>query len=673
MNAKILSSKKAFFWKNCESLKWIALAQCLILFISYPMMLLFANKSSERALIDFGKELMSIQGVSHNTFILLIFPVLVGLMSFRYLQNTGASVRTHSMPITRRQLMTEHTLSGLLMLILPYLLTTFIIYLVGLTLPVGTVDLNSLVVWCSFSIFFSAIFFSGTVFSGMIIGNSLLQGIFVYIMFLLPSGLNILISYHLNIFLKGYKGTFFSFEYFLSPMTGFLLASQRVPLQQIPVHFWVISTLYFIGFIGLSYWLYERRPLEKIGQTIQFSCLIPYLKGLGIFCSILSMGAIFKELTGENFSILIGFLLGAIVSYILFEMIIQKNLRCQLSFKYLALTIISFSILFTLVGLDFMGYGNKKIPFDSIQSAEFLLTDYSTYIEPSDAWTEDPNTLKAMEKLYEKSIDSVPATFWLDRNLRKKPVLTFGFKGKNGKWFSRQFFIDKSLVQKELGELYESHAYLETRMPYLAIEGEDIESLRISTPLGEKTLADPQLIQSLFAAMKKDIYAHPFAALNSNTQPLTEIYFTIPVSAKSYPYKSEYSEASEERNEIGIFVLPNYENTMGQIKKNQLLSPLLVSSQHISKILIKPLAPTFEEGNNNVIFNYNHGRIEEGDPDVIVISQLAEIEDLLNETLYYSAKENQDYRIRYVFKSDEPPYLEGFISTEDIPKNLLSH
>ncbi len=212
MSAKILSSKKAFFWKNCKNLKWVAFAQCLILFISYPMMLIFANEVSDEAFIDFGHSLLSIQsvsyntssGISHNTLILLIFPVLVGLISFRYLQNAGASVRTHSMPITRIQLMSEHLLSGLIMLIAPYILTTLMLYLVGFTLPHGTIDLKVLMIWCFFSIFFSTIFFSGTVFSGMIIGNTVLQGVFVYIMFLLPTGLNTLITYHLNVFLKGY-------------------------------------------------------------------------------------------------------------------------------------------------------------------------------------------------------------------------------------------------------------------------------------------------------------------------------------------------------------------------------------------------------------------------------------------------------------------------------------
>ncbi len=143
-------------------------------------------------------------------------------------------------------------------------------------------------------------------------------------------------------------------------MTGFLMASQRVPLHELPKYFWVVSTLYFIAFIGLSYWLYQQRSLEKVGQTIQFSCLIPFLKGLGIFCGILSVGAIFKELTSENLSILIGFVIGAVVSYILFEMLIQKNTHCQLSLKYLALVVVGFSLLFAGVGLDFMGYGNKK-------------------------------------------------------------------------------------------------------------------------------------------------------------------------------------------------------------------------------------------------------------------------------------------------------------------------
>ncbi len=313
------------------------------------------------------------------------------------------------------------------------------------------------------------------------------------------------------------------------------------------------------------------------------------------------------------------------------------------------------------------------MPLDAIQSVEFLNTDYATYIAPNDSWLEDPYTIEAVQKIYEKSMANVPTLFWLDKDLKTKPVLTFGFKDKNGHWFSRQLYVDKALIQKELEALFKSHSYLEARMPYLKIQAEDIESLRVSTPLGKKTISDPVLIQSLFAAAKKDVYDHPFNALKSNIRPLTEIYITIPVSANSSPFKGQYNIGSKERIETGILILQNYENTLSELKQSNTLSPLLVSSEQISKILIKPITPKSSSESNGANYKGFNDELQENDPSVIVISDLTQIENLLKEPLYYSAEKKQDYQIRYIFKSKEQSSLEGFLSTGDRSATLFSN
>lgn len=673
MNAKIFSSKKAFFWKNCKDLKWIALAQTFILLISYPMMLLFAHKSTDREMIDFGQSLFNSTGTSHNTFILLIFPFLVGLISFRYLQNPGDIIRVHSSPVTRKQLLTEHGLSGLLMSMLPYVVTTALTYLIGLTLPHGTVELVSLIEWFGFSIFMSAIFFYATVFSGMIIGNSILQGVFTYILLLLPAGLNLLVSYHLNIFLKGYMGNFFTYQNYLSPMSGFLVTAQRISLHEVPFHFWVLSVGYLIAFITLSYWLYERRSLENVGQTIQFSCLIPYLKGLGVFCSILSLGALFKEFTADNSAILIGFVFGAVVSYILFEMIIQRTLRCQLSLKYLAVTMVSFALLFALVAFDVLGYGNKAIALENIQSVEFLSTDYNTYIEPNEGWISDPEVVKAVSHLYEKTSASVTPLYWLDNNLYRKPVFTFGFKDKTGHWFTRQYYVDAALMSPELEAVYASRPYLETRIPYLKIQSADIESVRLTTPLGEKTISDPAVIQSVFSAVQSDIYEHPKSALNNDVVPLTELYISIPVTSKSFPYKSNYNSDSDERVDFAIPILPEYQKALSQIDQAHSFSALLLGSKNLEKILIKKIAANSNGSDDSNHDLYQREELSEKDPSVVVISNPKALSTILSKPLYHSPKKIQDYQIRYVLKDgpqSSPEFIDGYLYQEDFPESL---
>ncbi len=672
MNAKISSSKQNFFWKNCHRLKWLTLLQCGILLMTYPLNLLFSRNAPTKVIIQNGQEMIALPFLTANTFIVLIFPVLVGLLSFRYLQSTGASVSTHSMPVTRKKLMTAHFTSGLSMLFIPYFVTGFALVLVSFLVPAGTLPLRVIGIWWGSSLFFSAIFYAGTVFSGMIIGNSILQGIFVYILFLLPEGLDTLINYHLNVFLKGFTGGTTSLWTLISPMTTFINASRRLSFAGVPLTYWVIYSLLFVGFTGLSYWLYQRRQLENVGQTVQFPTLIPFLKGLGIFCGILAVGAITKELTSQNSLIFIGFLIGAVISYIVFEMLIQRNVRCQLSIQYLGLTIVLFAIVFSLFAFDVFSYGSKKIEMSEIQSVDFGMSDYKSYMWPSSQWISDPEAIAVINQLYEKSVDSVSPLFWLEKNISEKPILTFGFQNKNGKWFSRQFSLDAKLIQAELDQLYNSPAYLEHEMPYLSIEAIDIESLRVNTAVGDKTISDPLLIQPLYEALKRDIYEHPETALNDNAKPLTTIYITVPVSAKSYSHFEQYSVTSNERTQLGIYVLQNYEHTISFIQKYEAFASLLLSSDQISKILIKPLTSDSDSVNPSYSLLHSYGDFDEKDSHVTVISEPKEIDQILKAPLYMNAEKHEDYRIRYFLKSENLEALDGFLYLESVPPQFLS-
>lgn len=605
----------------------------------------------------------ALSGISMGTLSIMIFPILYAILSFKYLQSSGEAVRVHSMPVTRKQLFLAHVHSGLIAITAPYLVTAMVLAVLHFSLPAGMLTLFSILQWLGLSLFFSCIFFACTVFSGMIIGNSLLQGVFVYIMFLLPAGLYELIGFSLNTILKGFSANTSSLYLQLSPFTGYLMVVYRQGLNYLPLQFWCLSAAYFALFMVGAYALYLKRNLENVGQTIQFPILNPILKSLGVFCTMLLFGAFFKEITNCNAGILIGYFVGGIVGYVVLEMSIQKNLQCKLSLKEIGVLMGVFFIGVAVVAFDLPQYGAKTMPLDEIESVSFYSYDTNMNYSSINSNFSDPETIQAIENLYTKSVKNMPTLFIL-RPERNTQDLSFKFVNKNGKSFSRNLSVEKDLITADLTAVIKTKSYLESEIDILTVDAQEVESLRIATPLGQIVLADPSEIQALLKTAQSETYALADVSTQNTSVPMVSFYATISNKAKSYPYRSESSTVLEKRVEMSLYMTPLYKKTFEMINHMQKPSKLMVTPNQISKVLIKPLL-AYPADDNSVL--YSTESLSAIDPTVTCINDPKQIQALLSSPLKQQAKSVDDYLVNFVLDSDNSVTINGYIINTDFP------
>lgn len=664
MHNKTSHFSAVFFWNNIHKLKWLFALNALILLIGYPLNLFFAQhsiESLENLSVVVGS-LLSLNRMSIANVSIAIFPVLFAIVSFNYLQNIGDSVRTHSMPITRKQLFTANMASGLLTTWLPYLIAA--IALIGLqpAMPQGTLTFTQIGQWLMICLLFSSVFFTSTVLSGMITGNSIFQAIFVYIMLLLPAGIQSLLSENLAYVMKGFSGHITTGFTYCSPLATFMLILKRDALTYLPSWFWLLQVAYIVIFTLGAYQLYKIRKLEHVGQTIQFSILNPLLKSLGVFCFMLLSGLLLRDITNQNIALIFGYLFGGILGYVLLEMIIQKNIQCKLYFKEIGLMMLSFFVGFALIALDLTHYGKKAMPSETIQAVYFSPSHTYLTTESDRLRFEDPETIQAIEKLYQKSILTVPSLFWLEPHQYTDP-LHFIFVNKSGHAFERVLYVKPSTLDTELSEVLKTKAYFQAQYPALELSASEVETVRLNTPFGQVVFSDPEWIQQLVQTAQKETYLQSPVANKSSKLPLATLAFTISNKASSYPFREDAKDDEEMRVECDIDLNTNYAATYALLLSNKKASDILITEDKISKILIKPVSKS--TGIDDA--DSSQARLSENDPEVHMIDDTERIHELMAQTLYHEAQSSNAYWVNYVFKSDTLEYLSGYLLDANIP------
>lgn len=162
----------------------------------------------------------------------------------------------------------------------------------------------------------------------------------------------------------------------------------------------VLIVLLFAG----TYWLYNRRALEKAGDTLMYPLVGSVVKAIYVFCAGVLLGIFFWNIIGEKLvGFIIGALLGMIVVHLIAEMIfsmdvdgVRKNYVSSLVGLVCALAL-CLSLQTGLVDLD------EHLPAaDSVKGAAIAVSDQNDFSMnvKSDAAT-DPDTIQAIMKVAE--------------------------------------------------------------------------------------------------------------------------------------------------------------------------------------------------------------------------------------------------------------------------------
>ncbi|MEK3986597.1 hypothetical protein MHB77_25055 [Paenibacillus sp. FSL K6-3166] len=547
--------------QNFRQHGWIGIIYALGLLFALPLQLFMSNNPNEKP--QEIEHLFRIAGSVQALFIITI-PVAAGLFLFRYLQAKSPSDLFHSLPLRRGHLFTAHLTSGLILLLLPVWLTAGVVAVVkpwsGNFYIFQGADIWQ---WCITVSILTLFLFCFSVFVGICTGQSILQGIIVYILLILPAVLISLGNSHLAMYLYGYANANVRFldskSQMWSPFVHIMYYFTGKPYTN--TELWIYGVLSLL-FIGLSYLLYRKRNTEKAGQAIAFGYFNPLFKAGVMLCAMLISGTYFAQMKQQQIGWVIGgYAIGAIIGYIAAEMIIRKTWQIMTR-KVLA----DFSVYAVMLGLllyipvsSVTGY-EARVPSGDKISGVYMgsnyrwytpIDDYSTtpYMG-QDPFSHDKDYIEAVRKFHQAVVAVRP------EHTSQQYVyeyFTLAYQLENGHKLVREYWIPNKGFESEIKAVKDTEAFKYENYN-LTLLDKDLDYMWITNRNKKVAISDPGEISELKEIIKHEILNMSYEVqVDKDGRPdVANIQTQIKVKEVSdrpsvnygyyYPWKSSFHE-----------------------------------------------------------------------------------------------------------------------------------
>ncbi|MEK5394978.1 hypothetical protein [Paenibacillus sp. FSL K6-2859] len=547
--------------QNFRQHGWIGIIYALGLLFALPLQLFMSNNPNEKP--QEIEHLFRIAGSVQALFIITI-PVAAGLFLFRYLQAKSPSDLFHSLPLRRGHLFTAHLTSGLILLLLPVWLTAGVVAVVkpwsGNFYIFQGADIWQ---WCITVSILTLFLFCFSVFVGICTGQSILQGIIVYILLILPAVLISLGNSHLAMYLYGYANANVRFldskSQMWSPFVHIMYYFTGKPYTN--TELWIYGVLSLL-FIGLSYLLYRKRNTEKAGQAIAFGYFNPLFKAGVMLCAMLISGTYFAQMKQQQIGWVIGgYAIGAIIGYIAAEMIIRKTWQIMTR-KVLA----EFSVYAVMLGLllyipvsSVTGY-EARVPSGERISGVYMgsnyrwytpIDDYSTtpYMG-QDPFSHDKDYIEAVRKFHQAVVAVRP------EHTSQQYVyeyFTLAYQLENGHKLVREYWIPNKGFESEIKAVKDTEAFKYENYN-LTLLDKDLDYMWITNRNKKVAISDPGEISELKEIIKHEILNMSYEVqVDKDGRPdVANIQTQIKVKEVSdrpsvnygyyYPWKSSFHE-----------------------------------------------------------------------------------------------------------------------------------
>ncbi|WP_052770109.1 DUF6449 domain-containing protein [Paenibacillus sp. IHB B 3415] len=500
--------------QNLRQHGWIGILYTLVLLFVLPLeMFMESDPLAEPNTVD---NLFNIGGADIAPF-LIVFPVVAGLFLFRYLQSKMSSDLWHSLPLRRSHLLASHTLSGLLLLLLPVWLTA------AVTAIVRPLDGNMYIYhgadvweWCLVISVLTLFLFVFTIFVGICTGQTILQGIVVFILLILPAALLQFIDMHLNRYLYGYPEgpSLWGAQTNWAPLLRIMELSYE-PLGHRDIWIYILLSAVFLV---LSFLLYRKRHSEKSGQAMAFTYFNPLFKGGVMLCSMLLASSYFGSIKQQPGWIIGSAIAGGLVGYIVVEMILRKTWHIMT--RKLPLEFVVYSVLLGLLlyipvsGLT--GYEDRVPQVDKVTAVYaggnyvFLTQNPPQGVngnkEPEEEiLSTDPRYIEAVTELHHAIVTLKPDprnTPSYDYTGNRQ--FTLVYKLESGRKLMRTYNVPAKGFEPELKAIMENADF--KRVKYvLSMLDRNVDSFRLSNLDKAVSISDRQEVQELKEILKREV------------------------------------------------------------------------------------------------------------------------------------------------------------------------
>ncbi|MFP7495165.1 DUF6449 domain-containing protein [Terribacillus saccharophilus] len=514
MPSKTSSIKKQIILHDIRQVGWLGVLYFLALLLILPIHIIIQYSNPQaREFMEKGNLFLYIPEI--QWLLSITVPVLMGILLLRYLHKKQTSDFIHSLPIKRASLYHHHLVAGLAILIMPIILNALI--LLGLQAFSGIGDYFNMMhvfSWLGIILFLNVFMLLATFFTGMITGMFSMHFVLTYILVLLPAGLALLLFANMGILFIGFPIEYYTniAIYKFSPISYFLYNFNPDPDLT-----WIVTLAYAAAGILLylaAYWLYVNRRMEATSQAIVYPFMRPVFRYGVTLCFMMAGGYYFHVVSFSFAWVIFGYVAGSLIGFIIAEAILNKTWKIYSSYKSYLIFVVSLAVILLAVNLVKENYENKIPAADNVEKVYFG-DSYSYTGNPEDLepgtkplFFTDKQDIERVRALHEQAIDAPKADDYYEGDLRSTFIV---YELKNGKKVARSYTysLDDSAELKSLQyEIEGTNAYKYANNAVFNFNSDEIYGVDVtsnSMKQSSTTISDPQLINKLLEAIKKDI------------------------------------------------------------------------------------------------------------------------------------------------------------------------
>jgi len=567
----------------------------IIFFVVLPM-------PSSKVYRDLG-----LQEIKNCLFAGSIYIIIIGgavgisILVFSFMNRKASNEFIYSLPLTKKTIFMSKYIAGLIMILIPLIISySILIIVMGVNGLYTIVNIMYVIKVVFLFILLSVLAYTISIAIGSFTSSSIATGVFFFIFIYLPSALKTIVEVTLSLWIYGYtRHSFYENDLYFGIMERLnpISSNKVLDLKNLDVEYYLNSgllinfVLCIVGYLIISYLLFNSRKSESVGNMIAFKWFRPILK-YGFTLSVMFTSLIFLENRyGENgFSYKIGvYLITGAIAYCIVTCFIEKSIGVIFKKKQLKGLGIYFLIVFigfygiwiNLFGVQEFNVNTNEVEFISMfLNVEGQVGDINIKIE-------DKNLMKQALEFKDYLLEN-----------RKRYIKSSGYMARidyrifsDGEFTeSRTYYFNEKLLEHEsLKNIYLSKEN-KSRI-YGGIEsGQDVNYLILekgyiprSTILKSKIL-DRNTIDQLTTVIKKDVYGFDFEDL-LNTDVIGRIILFADTERKVFNDGKIYTEKSE-NGQISIAITNRFENTINKLKELNLYDKILLSTDEIEKIVV---------------------------------------------------------------------------------------
>ena len=570
-----MTSKSLFFKLMKENFKarlWTFAISCLGFFFSVivatAMMISIYGRRTYTALdyresistmVDSFKEYIG-TGNPLFAFGFLMLAMIMAMSGFAYLYSKKKVDLFHSLPVKREMLYFVKIVNGILMVLVPYIVSMAI---VSILMAVNASGIGFLPEVFSSILEWSLLFllnYMVAMLAIMLTGNMLIGVLgYAFFCFYFPI-LGYIITEYQSTFFSTYYGPGFFVEKVL-PNTSSLVLIFNASLSTATRA--IVSILASLVLLVINLVLYKKRASEAAGKSMAFNIIKLPIKFMTVILISIFMFIVTYEIMDMNFFWgVFGGIVSGVIAHCLMEIIYNQDFK-KIFAKKLEMGV-AIAIAFIFIGIfafDILGY-DRYLPKEGNIKSTAVVTRYlennnSQYCYKMRPWKNggyaddiydvmymDDKAVEAMvfdrmditnkEAVLELAKIGIDGGKSYESNSGSTERVVISYTLNSGRKVQRLYYIDENILLEKLGAIYDDESFKKSSYPILSDNAEDIVSVDyngIGNDNKHIELSDNTIKTKLIETYKREFSefkyetrrkSHPFASIRLNNEVMQE-------------------------------------------------------------------------------------------------------------------------------------------------------